>query len=72
MNERERPDLSEIGRETNFTDTVTLYELINPEDGGTGRGLFYTPDAADKEAEPGEVVAQQAYCRAGEPTYVDK
>ena len=50
---------------------VTLYELVDPEDGGTGRGLFHAPDAARKEAEPGEVVAQQEYARAGEASYLN-
>ena len=68
----ERPDLTEIDRETNFTDMVTLYELVDPEDGGTGRGLFHTADAAKKEAEPGELVAQQEYARAGEPNYLSE
>ena len=43
----------------------------HPEDGGTGRGLFHTADAAKKEAEPGELVAQQEYARAGEPNYLN-
>ena len=34
----ERPDLTEIDRETNGNDMVTLYALVDPEDGGTGRG----------------------------------
>ena len=66
----ERPDLDEEGRETNFTDTVTLYEIVDPED-GTGRGMFYTPQAAKAEAEPDELIAQQTYVSGYNPTYVD-
>ncbi|MCY4507869.1 MAG: hypothetical protein OXG35_13050 [Acidobacteria bacterium] len=66
-----RPDLDTAGRETNFTDTLTIYEIVNRDD-GTGRGMFLTAHAADAERDPGtELIASATYTLAKAPEYVD-
>ena len=47
------------GRETNFTDTVTLYERVDRD--GEGQGIYLDVEDAWRETEGGEQVAEAVY-----------
>ncbi len=47
------------GRETNFTDTVTLYERVDRD--GEGEGIYLSVENAWRKTEPGEKVAEAVY-----------
>ena len=47
------------GRETNFTDTVTLYERVDRD--GEGQGIYLDVEDAWRETDEGEQVAEAVY-----------
>ena len=65
-----RPDLDEVGRETNFTDTASLYEIVHPD--GSGHGLYTTREQAASEARPQDLVAEALYTRCDQVHYTDE
>ena len=48
-----------VGRETNFTDVVTLYERVDRD--GEGEGIYLDVDDAWRETERGQKVAEATY-----------
>ena len=67
---KDRPDLNEVGRETNFTDTATLYEVVHPD--GSGHGRYATQEEAEKHARPTDHIAEAAYGLSDDVHYVDR
>ena len=53
-------NLKRVGRETNFTDLVTLYERVNRD--GDAEGFYLDEDDAQEERQPGERIAGAVYC----------
>ena len=69
----ERPpaaDLEEEGRETNFTDRATLYEVVRPD--GSGHGLYTTVEAAHEQARPCDRIAEAVYTRTDQIGYAEE
>ena len=67
---RPRPSLMEIGRESNFTDSARLYEVVDPKT-GAGHGLYTTEDEALKNALPTDLIAYATYTITDAIGYVD-
>ena len=67
---KDRPDLDEVERETNFTDTVTVYEVVHPD--GSGHGRYNTQEEAEKHARPADHIAEAVYGLSNDVHYVER
>ena len=64
------PTLDTVGRETSFTDTVTLYEIIHPD--GSGHELHTDMKAARRQRRTCDRIAMAHYIRASTAKYVEE
>ena len=66
-----RPSLFEVRRESNFTDVIPMYEMVDPET-GAGHGLYTTVEEARKNALRTDLIASAVYTLTDEIRYVEQ